>query len=429
MSPFVSIRITAVLAGLLLGGAARPASAGPAPTPRPLRVFIVLDDSSSMRANDPSGLVKAATRDFVAGLSDADSAGLVTFSGEARLVVSPRPLGEAGARAALLAAIDGVVFGGRQTDIGAGVERALYELRQDSGEAREAMLVVTDGLIDTGTATRDAERSRWLREDLLPDVASHDVRIVGIAFTERADWALLQQMARATRGAYFRAMSQSDLAPIFREAHEVLAKAPPAPAGAAAAAPSGTASQRSVRPERPRVVVVPAESEQPLGLIFLLVTAIVLGLSTILALVLRRGRTMPDDLAMSVVPSALPALDEDDSSHGVLHDVSSGDRHRLSKSVTTLGRRADCDVVIDEKTISGQHAQISRRAGLFYVTDLRSTNGTFLNEQRVEGEVLLRAGDVLRFDRRQFRYEGELPKGVLQWPEGDGTVIRMASPD
>ena len=45
-----------------------------------------------------------------------------------------------------------------------------------------------------------------------------------------------------------------------------------------------------------------------------------------------------------------------------------------------IGRLHTCDIVIDEKTISGQHAQVSRRAGLFYVTDLRSTNGTFLNQ-------------------------------------------------
>ena len=97
------------------------------------------------------------------------------------------------------------------------------------------------------------------------------------------------------------------------------------------------------------------------------------------------------------------------------------------KSVTTLGRRDDCDLVIDDKTISGQHAQVSRRGGLFYVVDLRSTNGTFLNDDRVEGESLLRAGDVLRLDRHQFRYEGELPQGITRWPDGDGTVIRSTA--
>jgi hypothetical protein len=179
-------------------------------------------------------------------------------------------------------------------------------------------------------------------------------------------------------------------------------------------------------------MVVPAETEQPTGLIVLLVTGIVLGLSVILALVLRRERRGPataDELLVSVTPAALPALDEDDSLHGILQDLNSGERHRLTRSVTTFGRREDCDVIVDEKTVSGQHAQVSRRAGLFYVTDLRSTNGTFLNEQRVEGEVLLRAGDLLRFDRHQFRFEGELPRGVTQWPEGEGTVLRVAGSD
>ena len=46
------------------------AQRGHAATP-PLRVLIVLDDSSSMKANDPSGLVKSSARDFVAGLPDA----------------------------------------------------------------------------------------------------------------------------------------------------------------------------------------------------------------------------------------------------------------------------------------------------------------------------------------------------------------------
>ena len=62
----------------------------------------------------------------------------------------------------------------------------------------------------------------------------------------------------------------------------------------------------------------------------------------------------------------------------------------------TIGRDADNDAVIDHPVVSRFHAQIRRRDGSFYLVDLNSTNGTFINGKQIKGKRVLRAGDVIR---------------------------------
>jgi hypothetical protein len=59
----------------------------------------------------------------------------------------------------------------------------------------------------------------------------------------------------------------------------------------------------------------------------------------------------------------------------------------------TLGRAAGCAIVIQDTFASQLHARIFRRDGLIFVEDLGSTNGTFLNRQRVHGPVQIETRD------------------------------------
>ena len=62
----------------------------------------------------------------------------------------------------------------------------------------------------------------------------------------------------------------------------------------------------------------------------------------------------------------------------------------------TLGRAAGCHITLDDTYVSQLHARVSTRDGVVYVEDLGSTNGTYLNRQKVTGAVAAGGGDQLQ---------------------------------
>jgi hypothetical protein len=70
----------------------------------------------------------------------------------------------------------------------------------------------------------------------------------------------------------------------------------------------------------------------------------------------------------------------------------------------TVGRAPTSDIVLDEEFVSGAHARLVPRGQFFYVEDLGSTNGTFVNERPVT-EAQLRPDSRLRIGETIFRYE------------------------
>ena len=63
-----------------------------------------------------------------------------------------------------------------------------------------------------------------------------------------------------------------------------------------------------------------------------------------------------------------------------------------------LGRHADCDLVLPGTGVSRRHARISSVNGLLLIEDLNSTGGTFLNQERIEGKMVLAESDVVKID-------------------------------
>jgi hypothetical protein len=70
----------------------------------------------------------------------------------------------------------------------------------------------------------------------------------------------------------------------------------------------------------------------------------------------------------------------------------------------TVGRAATSDIVLDEQFVSSTHARLIPRGQFYYVEDLGSTNGTFLNEKPVT-EAPLKLDSRLRIGETTFRYE------------------------
>jgi hypothetical protein len=77
----------------------------------------------------------------------------------------------------------------------------------------------------------------------------------------------------------------------------------------------------------------------------------------------------------------------------------------------SIGRSPDADVRIEDRFASGIHARIYSRGPSYYVEDMNSTNGTFLNGGRLDGEATLNDLDAVRIGNTEFRFELDVPEG------------------
>jgi hypothetical protein len=92
----------------------------------------------------------------------------------------------------------------------------------------------------------------------------------------------------------------------------------------------------------------------------------------------------------------------------------------LKAGVTTLGRdgRAN-DHKIDDDAVSERHLSIRLQDGRFSATDLDSSNGTFVNSQRIEGKRVLEANDTVRIGKTSMVF-------IQVGPTGDAPAVRDA---
>ena len=77
---------------------------------------------------------------------------------------------------------------------------------------------------------------------------------------------------------------------------------------------------------------------------------------------------------------------------------------RLNKPTITIGRATNNDIIIPEQTVSSKHATITIEKGSFFINDLGSTNGTFVNGSRISSK-LLKSGDIIKLGAAHCRFE------------------------
>lgn len=88
----------------------------------------------------------------------------------------------------------------------------------------------------------------------------------------------------------------------------------------------------------------------------------------------------------------------------------SGQRYELDGPATVLGRHPNCDVVIDVGAVSRHHAKILQIGGQYYVEDLNSRNGTFVNGELVHARQQLEPGDRIRVCDISFQFGDTEPQ-------------------
>jgi hypothetical protein len=77
---------------------------------------------------------------------------------------------------------------------------------------------------------------------------------------------------------------------------------------------------------------------------------------------------------------------------------------RVGRGALVIGRAPTADIVLADPHLSRRHATVQATVEGVSLTDLDSTNGTWLNDQRITGSVQLADGDVVRLGRTELRF-------------------------
>jgi pSer/pThr/pTyr-binding forkhead associated (FHA) protein len=91
----------------------------------------------------------------------------------------------------------------------------------------------------------------------------------------------------------------------------------------------------------------------------------------------------------------------------ILSQGMTGRSHELKVDKTTIGRVDDNTFPIAESSVSSHHCEILLRGNDVVVNDLNSTNGTFINGDKITGEAVLKPGQILRLGQVELRLEVE----------------------
>jgi adenylate cyclase len=95
---------------------------------------------------------------------------------------------------------------------------------------------------------------------------------------------------------------------------------------------------------------------------------------------------------------------------GELVPVGGGDAIPLIQDVMTIGRRKSCDIQLDFANISGTHAELSFRNGVWHLKDMGSTNGVKVNGERTLRRPL-RPGDEVAIANHRYTIQYQLAAG------------------
>lgn len=417
--------VALVLAALLLCSYAKveAKNEGTQPESRPVLqefdIALVLDNSGSMQKNDPQFLTRDVVTNFMGGFGEKSRIAMIIFDQEAKLVEPLADLTGLMARANFLKSLDQVNYKGLFSDSPAAIERAVYELKLNGrSNARKVIILLTDGIVDTGDKVQDLEKTKWLKEDLTQECKNAGIKIFGIAFTENADFSLIQTLAFKTGGEYFRAYAAEDIQKVFNKISSLISRLPSgpdladkgimptSPPGNATTVPAATSKAPPLETD-PVVAAkeTPAQFKKPGSFVLILLIGIFVLLAAIAMIMALNRKTKT--FAPGVASRSRRARYAPPMPRAELIDVkniTSQKTLELSKSPIKIGRDTNNDVAIPEETVSSLHATIEYLDGFFYLEDQRSKNKTYINGKEIAPHSLikLKSGDVIKINVYKF---------------------------
>lgn len=77
-----------------------------------------------------------------------------------------------------------------------------------------------------------------------------------------------------------------------------------------------------------------------------------------------------------------------------------------AKDTITIGRGSKCDIVIDwDKYVSRIHCRIAVRENRFYLSDIKSTNGTYVNHKKITDETQIYVGNMIQIGYTKLKFD------------------------
>ena len=98
-----------------------------------------------------------------------------------------------------------------------------------------------------------------------------------------------------------------------------------------------------------------------------------------------------------------------------------GNTIELSRDLTVVGRKEDCDLRLDHKSISKFHCVIVRMENTLLLRDLGSTNGTMVNGKRIR-RATLKNNDRLNIANLPFKVQISIGNAIEKNPQFEGTI-------
>ena len=81
-----------------------------------------------------------------------------------------------------------------------------------------------------------------------------------------------------------------------------------------------------------------------------------------------------------------------------------GRRYELDSAIKVIGRSSTVGIIINDPSVSRHHAMISQHGDQYELEDMASSNGTFINGERIESRAVLADGDVIGFGSILFKF-------------------------